>query len=460
MASEHDGKFMSADIKDFYLGTPLPNKEYMRVELKHIPDDVQEKYNLQTFAQNGAVLMEVNKGIYGLPQAGKLAQDRLVKHLLKHGYTQAKHTPCLFTHQTRRIAFTLVVDDFGIKYHDEADVLHLLAALRELYVMTEDWAAEQKYVGITITHDRARNVISLSMPGYVEKALQRFGNTTTKGADSPIIYIPPVFGKKTQMTTEPLTDEEPLTEKEKTWVQEVVGVFLFYARAVDPTMLTAISKISTEQASPTKAALRATERFLQYARKWPNSSIIISASDMKLKAQSDASYLSESNARSRAGGILYFSLLANGSINGAIDYISCIIPTVCSSVAEAEYAALFLVGKEVASARHILHDLGYPQGATEMLCDNECAVGIANHTVKQRRSKAIDMRYHWIRDQVDQQKMKITWKPGKSNLADFFTKAHPVWHHKAMRNTFVRTSPRETIVECARSRRIERQNNS
>ena len=143
------------------------------------------------------------------------------------------------------------------------------------------------------------------------------------------------------------------------------------------------------------------------------------------------------------------------SINGAVDNISCIIPTVVSSAAEAEYAALFLVGKEATSARHVLHDLGYPQQATTILCDNTCA-GIAPRSVKQKRSKAMDMRYHWIRDQVCQNKFKVIWEAGKYNLADYFTKAHSVKHFVEMRNIFVCTPTRNVVKDCARSRRVER----
>jgi hypothetical protein len=172
--------------------------------------------------------------------------------------------------------------------------------------------------------------------------------------------------------------------------------------------------------------------------------------------QSDASYHSERGARSRAGGILYFGLdPATGSINGAIDHMSMIIPTVCASAAEAEYAALFLICREATNARNILTDLGYPQDSTEVICDNLCAVGIVNDDVKLKRSKAIDMRYHWIRDQVRQGKFTVTWEKGSTNLADFHTKAHPVHHFSTMRRTFVHTPLPEHIRECARSRRID-----
>ena len=95
------------------------------------------------------------------------------------------------------------------------------------------------------------------------------------------------------LPTEPST---PLTPEEKHELQEVVGVFLFYARAVDPTMLTAINKIGSRQAQPTSLIKADIERFFQYASKWPDATMKIRASNMKLVCHSDGSYLSESEA--------------------------------------------------------------------------------------------------------------------------------------------------------------------
>lgn len=456
VVSDKGAKFMTADISDFYLGTPLPDTVYMRIKLDHIPQAVIDQYDMATYAKHGAVVVAVMKGIYGLPQAGILAQDRLVKHLAAHGYRQAKHTPCLFKHVSNSVTFTLVVDDFGIKYTRDADADHLMTTLRKLYRMTEDRSTQQKYVGITIEHDRKARTIQLSMPGYVQKALTRFGQPKKPGAKSPLTYTPPRYGPEQQMVPDvPDTALQYVDAKTTTFVQEVTGVFLFYSRAVDPTMLTAVNKISSEQAKPTQATLEAVDRLLSYAARYPNAIIIIQASDMQLCVQSDASYLSERGARSRAGAILYFGLTDDGNVNGAIDYISTIIQTVCSSVAEAEYAAIFLAGRETINARNILQDLGYPQKTTPFLCDNACAVGLANNTVKQKRSKAIDMRYHWTRDQVQQGKFSITWEEGAANLADYFTKAHPVHHHINMRHKYVHTPKPLFIKQCARSTRIQ-----
>ena len=83
IVSEH-ASILTADIKDFYLGTPLDRKEYMRINLKHIPLDVQQRFNIADMVHNDHILMEISKGIYGLPQAGKLSQDRLISHLATH----------------------------------------------------------------------------------------------------------------------------------------------------------------------------------------------------------------------------------------------------------------------------------------------------------------------------------------------------------------------------------------
>ena len=85
IVSEEATNFFTADIKDFYLGTPLEHPEYMRINLKQIPLDVKEKY--------------------GLPQAGLLSQDHLVRHLATHGYTQCANPPCLFSKPTVRKLF-------------------------------------------------------------------------------------------------------------------------------------------------------------------------------------------------------------------------------------------------------------------------------------------------------------------------------------------------------------------
>jgi hypothetical protein len=117
--------------------------------------------------------------------------------------------------------------------------------------------------------------------------------------------------------------------------------------------------------------------------------------------------------------------------------MSTVIKTVCSSATEAEYAALFLNAKIALWLRTVLDVMGYPQPVTVVQCDNSVAVGIANLSVKPKNSKTIAMRYHWTRDQIAQGYIKVYWRKGADNIADFFTKALPVHKHQEIKNLLV-----------------------
>ena len=131
-------------------------------------------------------------------------------------------------------------------------------------------------------------------------------------------------------------------------------MFLYYARAVDSTMLVALSAIAAEQGSPTKNTLKRVNQFLDYVATHPEAIITYHANDMKLAIQSDASYLSEPKARSRGGGH-YF--LSTGEIdspnNGAVLNVSKVIKVVMSA-AEAELGALFMNAETAIPMRKLL----------------------------------------------------------------------------------------------------------
>ncbi len=123
--------WMTIDIADFYLGTPLPSSryEYLRIHIDKIPSEIMDKYNLTPLLYNKHVYFEIRKCMYGLPQAGKLSQTRLIQHLSTDGYIQCPNTPCLFRHITRDVMFSLVVDDFGVRYTKQEDADHLIQTL-------------------------------------------------------------------------------------------------------------------------------------------------------------------------------------------------------------------------------------------------------------------------------------------------------------------------------------------
>jgi hypothetical protein len=124
-------------------------------------------------------------------------------------------------------------------------------------------------------------------------------------------------------------------------------------------------------------------------------------------------------------------------MNGAINVPCKILREVLSSAAEAELGGLFHNGKEAVPERITLEELGHKQPPTPMVTDNSTATGIANASVKQKRSKAMDMRFYWIRDRVRQGQFIVYWKRGSSNRADYFTKHHPAKHHVVKRPDYL-----------------------
>jgi hypothetical protein len=270
------------------------------------------------------------------------------------------------------------------------------------------------------------------MPGYIEKMLTRFSAWLgDKTAPSPGIYHPPTYGAKTQYAT--IDDTEPLSADDIKTLQAVVGSFLYYARATDPTMLTHTNELGSEQAHATEAVKQKAIRLLQYAAAHPDHQIVYRKSKMDLILQGDASYLSRSKARSVAGGIAYFGDADNPTVeNGMVHAISTIIDVVVASAGEAEYGAGFLIAQHGVYLRNIATELGHRQKATPILCDNAFAIGLGNDTIKQKRSKSIDMRFHWLRDRIRQGQFTIQYLAGKLNLADFFTKTLPTKEHRAI----------------------------
>ena len=438
VVSDDGGKYMTADVSDYYLGTDLERPEYVRIQLKLIPQASMDKHEWHPYTDRNSVLFEVTKGCYGLPQAGKLAQDKLIAHLAVHGYLQCPDVPCVFRHVTRNVTFSLVVDDFGIKYFNREDAEHLLQCLRLEYKMTVNWKGD-KYLGMQIDFAPDMRSVKLSLPGYIAKVLARFCPDSTATASAPGVYVAPEYGAKVQYVAQ---DKSPALDSPGVKrLREIVGCLLYYARVIDYTMLTVLNEIASEQAYATQRVAEAADKLLAYARKFPNHAIEFKACDMHLHMQSDASYLSRSNARSVSGGIFYLGNIdAPTDINGATCAHSSIIPGVPTAATEAEYCALFMNGKHGMYLRTVLYNLGYPQSATTILCDNACATGIACDTVKAKRSKSIDMRWHWIRNAVREGIYNVVWRKGAYNLADFFTKVLPVSQHKVLAPFIVTTA--------------------
>jgi hypothetical protein len=333
---------------------------------------------------------------------GLLANQLLQTRLAQFGYYPARHTPGLWLHKTRPISFTLVVEDFAVKYEGKQHTEHLRNALLRTYELTTDWTA-MVYSGMTLEWDSKNRTCDISMPGYVSNVLSKFQHDAPKHPQhTPSRYVTPVYGAKTQYATKDETP--PLMATQFLTIQKVTGSVLYCARAVDPTVSMPLNDIATEQTKATGKAQAATNQMLDYLVTHPDATIRYHASGMILHIHSDASYLSVSNARSRLRGLFFLGNKPpdQDKLNGSILIVSSVIKNVVDSTAEAEVGVCFHNAQSGAPLRVALTELGHIQPPTPLGTDNSTAFGILNEKIKQKRSKAMDMRYHWLTDRVNQ----------------------------------------------------------
>ena len=183
--STKGARFMCIDLKDFYLNTPMDRPEYLRMKLAHFPQDVIDHYNLNDLVDNkGFVYVRCERGMYGLPHAGIIAQQLLEKRLAEHGYHQSEHTPGFWTHEWRPICFSLIVDDFGVKYVGREHAEHLLNVLKKDYVASEDWEGE-KYAGIDLDWDYEKPMRPPIHAGLLQRCTPDSATNSKNTATSP-----------------------------------------------------------------------------------------------------------------------------------------------------------------------------------------------------------------------------------------------------------------------------------
>eukprot|EP00804_Cyclotella_cryptica_P004411 CCRYP_006828-RA/>CCRYP_006828-RA protein AED:0.41 eAED:0.41 QI:0/0/0/1/0/0/2/0/199 len=199
--------------------------------------------------------MEIHRCCYGLPQAGILANKLLKKSLASDGYFELPHTPGLFKHISRPVQFSLVVDDFGIKYIGRQHLEHLIASIKRHYDVTVDYTGSL-YCAITIDWQYNKGYLDISMPGYVHKQLTKYNHPRPKNTTPYSMGVQPTL---------------PHNDQQIKHIQQIIGSFLYYSRATDPSISHALSELATQQSHATENTLKRCNHFLDYMATHPDT---------------------------------------------------------------------------------------------------------------------------------------------------------------------------------------------
>ena len=232
------------------------------------------------------------------------------------------------------------------------------------------------------------------MPGYVQKALKLFQHICKKKQNQLFPHTPIKYGAKIQYAKQE-SMASPVNPPEKKFIQKVCGKFLFYGRAVDSTVLTPISATVSQSANPTKETLAHTNQLLNCLATQEDAVLTYNRSKMIMAVHSNASYLCEPKAKSRAGG--HFFMSNNAEIppdNGTILNIAHIIKNSMALATEAELAALYIMAWEAMYMSIILEEMGHKQPVIPIQTDNAMAEVVINAKITPKQSKAMDMRFH------------------------------------------------------------------
>jgi hypothetical protein len=251
----------------------------------------------------------------------------------------------------------------------------------------------------------------------------------------PVYPQPHQYGSEAQWPL-PMDTSPPLSDADIKHIQWVIGSILYYAHAIDLTVLMALSTIASKQAHSTKNTMQKIKQLLNYLATHLDATVQFDASDMILNIHFNTSYLSKANAHSRACRHFFMGWKLNPTqpikLNGAFFTLCAILWFVVVSTAEAELGALFLNCKQATQFWLTLEEMGHPQLPTPVNCNNSTVMGIANNTVKCQHSRSMKMRFFWVADAVKSGKFDIQYYPWKDNLGNYQSKHHLGAHHTAV----------------------------
>ncbi len=157
--------------KKFYITAALEYFKYMKIPLALFPAWTIEQYNLNNMALDGWIYIKMSRAVWGLPQAGILTNKCLCRKLAPFGYYESVNAPGLWCHESQPLTYTLVVDDFGVKFVNKEDLDHLISSISTMYKLTKDWTGNL-YCGITLEWDYVMRTVDISMPGYIKRAIK------------------------------------------------------------------------------------------------------------------------------------------------------------------------------------------------------------------------------------------------------------------------------------------------
>lgn len=348
----------------------------------------------------------LQKAIYGLKQSSRDWNKKVNEVLREISYKRSKIEPCLFWKKFQDnsiVIIVLYVDDFYV-FHNNSNKKHELFLKLQKNFKIKDLGEATQSLGMKITRDRENNTLHLDQRDYVLSLLNKFGMSEAKGVNTPMdakVTIGRGSGEHVNVT-----------------YQNAIGSLMYLSLCTRPDIAHVTNVLSQYNSEHTTEHWNHVKRALRYLKSTSHYRLSFQKdNNLNLTGFVDASWGSDLDDRRSYTGFVF--KLANGPIS----WESRKQKSVALSPAEAEYMAASEATKDAIYSNRLLSGiLRIRANPVKLFCDNQSAIKMANNPVFHNRTKHIDIRYHSIRDAVDEEKVQLFYIPTENMTADVLTK--------------------------------------
>ena len=428
-----DWDITQADVATAFLNAPISTEVYLRIPpcfdlidagftLDNLPSRAQVIQHYKTAHPKGKVL-RLRRCIYGLKNSPREWYITFHSFIISLGFTQNIADPCIYIliSDDYTVILAVYVDDIIAASSSPSFLAELKQALDTKFGI-KDMGDVSWILGASVHRDRAAGITTLSQQAYINDLVLRFAVHDRPPRSLPL----PSDFKLYPEDTSPV-DCSPA---EREIYKSLLGSLIYASILTRPDIATAVSQLGRVQQQPTTAHLSALQGVLLYLKGTASLGLTYkrgSSPSLTLVGYCDASYADSAHEERRCSteGFLFLLL-------GPISWYSKLQAIVTLSSTEAEYVALTEAFKEAIHLRQLLSDLRLlPSSPTPIFEDNQATLHISKAFYTSRRTKHISVRYHWIRQEIENGVAALEFIPTKDQLADIFTKnlGTTLFHH-------------------------------
>lgn len=386
-------------------------------------DEVIYMEQPEGFIQDAAKVCQLKKALYGLKQSSRVWNLQLDEALCDFGLERSMLDPCLyFKIQGHRMMFvTIYVDDFLLFTNDQEMKKMLKTFLNNRFKMKD--LGEAKFcLGLRITRDRSKGKLWLDQQHYVQEVLERFNLANCNPVSTPA----DASGRldKTMCPSDPME----IQEMQSVPYKEAVGSLTYIAQATRPDIAFAVNMVSKFCSNPGRKHWEAVKRIIRYLKGTSGNRLEYSQEgNQHLTGYSDADWGGDADERKSTTGYIF------SKIGGAISWNCKRQEVVALSTCEAEYIALSRTIQEALWWQQLLEQFHGNQ-AVPIRCDNQSAICVAKNQGFNPRTKHISIRYHFVRNALDQGNVTLDYVSTKQQPAVALPRLLPSRIMKLSRN--------------------------